>query len=33
MNKKHWITIVLDQTVNIELVKTLLQNSYHLVEK
>lgn len=33
MNKKHWITIVLDQATDLEFVKGLLNDSYTLVEK
>ena len=32
MNKKHWITIVLDKNVNIDFIKKLLDDSYNLVE-
>lgn len=32
MNKKHWLTIVLDKDVNIEQTEELLQCSYALVE-
>ena len=33
MNKKHWITIVLDKEVDEPLVQQLLEESYGLVEK
>ena len=33
MNKKHWITIVLDKEVDEPLVQRLLEESYSLVEK
>ena len=33
MNKKHWITIVLDKEVDEPLVQQLLEESYSLVEK
>lgn len=33
MNKKYWISILLDREVDIEKVKTLLDDSYALVEK
>ena len=33
MNKKHWITIVLDKEVDESLVQQLLEESYGLVEK
>lgn len=33
MNKKHWLTAVLSKNLDIELVKQLLAESYHLVER
>ena len=33
MNKKHWITIVLDKDVDEPLVQQLLEESYGLMEK
>ncbi|RAP50012.1 MAG: hypothetical protein BZ138_07030 [Methanosphaera sp. rholeuAM270] len=33
MNKKHWITIVLSASLDTELAKNLIDNSYELVEK
>lgn len=33
MNKEHWITILLDGSVDIEEIKPLLDLSYHLTEK
>ena len=33
MNKKHWITIILDKEVDELLVQRLLEESYSLVEK
>lgn len=33
MNKKHWITIILDKEVDVPLVQQLLEESYCLVEK
>lgn len=32
MNKKHWLSILLDTAVNLEEVKGLIDESYHLVE-
>lgn len=32
MNKKYWITILLDREVDIERIKTLLDDSYNIVE-
>lgn len=33
MNKKHWISIVLDSDVDLNLVKSLIDESFNLVEK
>ena len=33
MNKKHWLTILLDQNTDMAQLKTLIQTSYQLVEK
>jgi len=33
MNKKHWITVLLDNNINIELIKILIDESYELVSK
>lgn len=33
MSKKHWISIILDKRTNLELVKTLIDESYALVSK
>lgn len=33
MNKKHWITILLDNNTNIELIKMLIDDSYELTMK
>ena len=33
MNKKHWLTIILDKEVDEPLVQKLLEESYALVEK
>ena len=33
MNKKHWISILLDRTVQITQVEKLLDESYQLVTK
>lgn len=33
MNKKHWLTVVLNKNTNIEFVKKLIDESYELVEK
>ena len=33
MNKKHWISILLDGTVERELTEALLENSYELTKK
>lgn len=33
MNKKHWITIVLNKSTDVELVKKMIDDSYSIVEK
>lgn len=33
MNKKHWITILLDSDMDLDLVKSLIDESFNLVEK
>lgn len=33
MNKKHWITVQLNETKNLNLIKTWIANSYNLVYK
>lgn len=33
MNKKHWISILLNGTVEVELTEALLENSYELTKK
>jgi len=33
MNKKYWISIVIDSDVDLDLVKSLIDESFKLVEK
>ena len=33
MNKKHWITVILDDNLPIDLVRALIDHSYELVVK
>lgn len=33
MNKKHWFSVLLDNDIDLELLKQLIDESYHLVEK
>lgn len=33
MNKKYWITILLDSDMDMDLVKSLIDESFKLVEK
>ena len=33
MNKKYWITILLDSDMDLDLVKSLIDESFNLVEK
>lgn len=33
MNKKHWITIILDKNVNFDVIKTLMDESYEIIKK
>lgn len=33
MNKKHWITVLLDSNLDIDLLKQLIDESYQLIEK
>ena len=33
MNKKYWVTVILDETVKDEVIHQLIEESYHLVDK
>jgi predicted DNA-binding protein (MmcQ/YjbR family) len=33
MNKKHWITVVMDGSISDKLIKTWVDNSYNLITK
>lgn len=32
MNKQHWLTVILDSTVSIEMIKSLIDSSYNLTK-